>query len=74
MTRRSTNRHVNEGLRKVYTCLRRDWAKCKHSWHFNYKTPQGPQVLESPNQGVVSSVALSVNDVPRVWSASQQGQ
>ena len=33
---RST-RQTNDGLRKVCRCPRRVWAKCDHSWHFNFK-------------------------------------
>ncbi len=33
-------RHNNGGLRKVCGCPRRTWAKCPHSWYFNFK-PRG---------------------------------
>ncbi len=33
-------RHQNHGLRKICDCPRRTWAKCPHSWHFNFK-PKG---------------------------------
>ena len=33
-------RKWNHGLRKVCGCRRRNWAKCPHSWHFNFK-PKG---------------------------------
>src|SRR5512138_3091978 len=33
-------RHQNHGLRKVCGCARRKWAKCPHSWYFNFK-PKG---------------------------------
>lgn len=36
------SRHTNRGLRKVCDCPRRTWAKCPHSWHFNFK-PKGGQ-------------------------------
>lgn len=32
-----TKRHDNDGLRKVCGCPRRNWAKCDHPWHFNFK-------------------------------------
>ena len=35
-------RHQNRGLRKVCGCSRRTWAKCPHSWHFNFKPKGGP--------------------------------
>lgn len=35
-------RHPNKGLRKNCDCPRRNWAKCPHSWHFNFK-PRGGQ-------------------------------
>lgn len=35
-------RTVNRGLRKVCACSRRSWAKCPHSWHFNFKVRGGP--------------------------------
>jgi integrase len=38
----TTARHQNRGLRKVCSCPRRGWAKCPHSWHFNFKLPGGP--------------------------------
>jgi integrase len=33
-------RHSNNGLRKICDCPRRNWPKCSHDWHFNYK-PRG---------------------------------
>ena len=36
MTERAT-RHRNDGLRKVCDCARRNWPKCGHPWHFNFK-------------------------------------
>jgi integrase len=33
-------RHQNKGLRKICGCPRRTWAKCPHSWYFNFK-PRG---------------------------------
>jgi hypothetical protein len=36
------NRHRNRGLRKICNCPRRTWAKCPHSWHFNFKPKGGP--------------------------------
>lgn len=27
----------NEGVRKVCRCARRTWARCPHSWYFNYQ-------------------------------------
>lgn len=36
-----TTRHQNRGLRKVCGCARRTWAKCPHSWHFNFKVKGG---------------------------------
>lgn len=33
-------RHHNDGLRKLCDCSRRNWPKCSHPWHFNYK-PRG---------------------------------
>ena len=30
-------RHRNHGLRKLCRCLRRNWSKCPHSWHFSFK-------------------------------------
>lgn len=30
-------RHRNDGLRKVWDCARRSWAKCAHPWHFSFK-------------------------------------
>src|SRR5581483_2421161 len=35
-------RSNNNGLRKLCDCSRRNWAKCAHPWHFNYK-PRGGQ-------------------------------
>jgi integrase len=34
-------RHQNRGLRKVCDCARRSWAKCPHSWNFNFKVKGG---------------------------------
>lgn len=33
-------RRSNNGLRKRCDCPRRNWAKCPHDWHFNFK-PRG---------------------------------
>lgn len=33
-------RAKNGGLRKLCECQRRNWSKCSHPWHFNYK-PRG---------------------------------
>ena len=30
-------RHRHDGLRKICGCPRRQWAKCAHPWHFNFK-------------------------------------
>src|SRR5687767_13226600 len=30
-------RQRNSGLRKLCDCSRRNWAKCPHPWHFNFK-------------------------------------
>jgi len=30
-------RHRNDGLRKICGCQRRQWAKCRHAWHFSFK-------------------------------------
>ena len=35
-------RQHNGGLRKVCSCLRRQWSKCRHGWYFNFKPPGGP--------------------------------
>ena len=35
-------RAQNRGLRKICDCPRRTWAKCPHSWHFNFKPKGGP--------------------------------
>lgn len=37
-----STRHHNDGLRKLCTCARRNWPKCSHPWHFNFK-PRGGQ-------------------------------
>jgi len=33
-------KHHNRGLRKLCGCSRRNWSKCVHPWHFNFK-PKG---------------------------------
>jgi hypothetical protein len=30
-------KHRNRGLRKRCECPRKNWAKCSHPWHFNFK-------------------------------------
>jgi integrase len=30
-------KHRNGGVRKICHCPRRQWSKCEHAWHFNYK-------------------------------------
>jgi integrase len=39
---RISKRKSNRGLRKICECPRRTWAKCQHSWHFNFKPKGGP--------------------------------
>jgi hypothetical protein len=36
-------RHRSDGLRKRCSCKRKDWPKCPHGWHLNYKPKGGPQ-------------------------------
>lgn len=38
----ATQRRINRGVRKICGCARRQWAKCPHSWHFNFKMKGGP--------------------------------
>ena len=38
------SRHRHNGIRKICHCPRRSWAKCPHSWHFNFKLPGGPGI------------------------------
>lgn len=40
-TNTDTRRHNNKGLRKICECPRRNWAKCPHGWHFNFKVRGG---------------------------------
>src|SRR5262245_24478125 len=35
-----TPRKQNHGIRKLCDCARRNWPKCSHPWHFNFK-PRG---------------------------------
>jgi integrase len=35
-------RNRNLGLRKRCRCKRRDWPKCPHGWHMNFKQKGGP--------------------------------
>ena len=35
-------KHHNRGLRKLCACSRRNWSKCAHPWHFNFKPKGGP--------------------------------
>ncbi len=35
-------RLTNRGIRKVCSCSRQKWSKCRHPWHFNYKPKGGP--------------------------------
>ena len=37
-----TKRHQNNGLRKLCRCPRRQWSKCRHAWHLNFKPAGGP--------------------------------
>src|SRR5262245_13085171 len=38
----ATKRNQHRGIRKICKCARRGWAKCPHSWHFNFKPKGGP--------------------------------
>lgn len=35
-------KHRNDGIRKLCSCDRRQWPKCDHPWHFNFKPRGGP--------------------------------
>src|SRR5439155_24955318 len=35
-------KHRNGGIRKRCPCHRRNWAKCPHGWHLNYRPKGGP--------------------------------
>jgi integrase len=47
----------NHGLRKVCECSRRKWAKCPHSWHFNFKLKGGQPYRFSIDSEVGKHVA-----------------
>ena len=50
-------RHQNRGLRKICDCPRRTWAKCAHSWHFNYKVRGGASFRFSVDSEVGKHIA-----------------
>ena len=33
----TTKRHRNDGLTKICPCARRQWSRCTHGWHVNFK-------------------------------------
>ncbi|MGE3959944.1 MAG: hypothetical protein AB7H96_24765 [Vicinamibacterales bacterium] len=45
-----SKRHENNGLRKLCDCARRNWPKCSHPWHFNFKLPGGKAYRFSLNK------------------------
>src|SRR5262245_25877342 len=38
----AAERNRNNGIRKLCDCARRNWPKCPHPWHFNFKLRGGP--------------------------------
>jgi integrase len=50
-------RQRNDGLRKICACPRRQWAKCSHVWHFNYKW--GDIVIRKSLDGLIGRKVTS---------------
>jgi hypothetical protein len=58
--------HRNAGFRKVCKCPRRGWAKCPHSWHFNFAWRGVGRKARQSRRRAVPTVS------PRVWQRSRR--
>jgi integrase len=73
---RKSKRHVNHGLRKACGCPRRQWAKCPHPWHFNFKLRHGPSYrfsLDAYLKRHVGSKTEAVEEADKVRIAIRAG-
>jgi integrase len=64
--KRKVVRHNSAGLRKVCGCPRRQWSRCNHPWHFNFKW-RGDRYRFSLERRVERLVQVSKNG-KSVWT------
>jgi integrase len=66
----------NGGLRKRCACPRRNWAKCPHGWHLNYKPKGGPHYRISLDRELrrhVDSKSEAVKEALKIRVAIDEG-
>jgi hypothetical protein len=66
----------NRGLRKRCRCKRRDWPKCPHGWHMNFKLKGGPAYRLSLDKEIgrhVDSKTEAVAEAERIRTAIRNG-
>ena len=64
------------GLRKRCRCKRRDWPKCAHGWHLNFKW-QGHHHRLSLDKELgrhVDSKTVALEEGERIWLAVREGK
>ena len=69
-------RHRNSGLRKRCGCLRKNWPKCPHGWHLNYKPKGGSHHRVSLDREVghhIDSKTEAVAEAERIRTAIRNG-
>jgi integrase len=70
------SRNRNAGLRKRCGCPRRNWAKCPHGWHLNYKPKGGSHYRLSIDREVgrhVETKTEAVAEAERIRTAIRSG-
>jgi integrase len=69
-------RHHNHGLRKRCRCKRKDWAKCPHGWHLNYKPKGGSQYRLSLDREAgrhIDSKTAAIEEAERIRITIRNG-
>ena len=69
-------RHRNLGLRKRCRCKRKDWPKCAHGWHMNYKPHRGSHYRISLDRELgqhVDSKTAAIEEAERIRIAIRNG-
>ena len=69
-------RHRNSGLRKRCGCPRKNWPKCAHGWHVNFKTPSGPHYRISLDRELgrhIESKIEAIAEAERIRIAIRSG-
>lgn len=68
--------HRNGNIRKICDCSRRNWPKCAHAWHFNYKPKGGPSYRLSLDRELrrhIESKSEAVKEANNIRAAIDAG-